>query len=112
MEILYKRGRASAAEVREAMPDPPSYSAVRALLRLLEEKGHLRHKQEGKKYIFMPVVSKRRALRSALQNLLHTFFDGSVERAVASLLDMNVRDLSDEDLERLKRVVEQAKKEG
>jgi predicted transcriptional regulator len=112
MEIIYRLGQASAAEVLEALPDPPSYSAVRATLRLLEEKGHLRHKQTGKKYVFLPTVAVSRARRSALRNVLHTFFDGSVEHAVASLLDLRAQNLSEAELERLSKLIEGAKKGG
>src|SRR5215472_6315978 len=86
MDILYRGGRATAAEVREALPDPPSYSAVRAMLRLLEEKGHVRHEEAGLRYVFLPTVGRERAKRSALKHLLETFFEGSVEQAVATLL--------------------------
>ena len=81
------RGQATAAEVLEGLPDPPSYSAVRALLRVLEEKGHLRHEQEGPRYVFLPTVPREKARRSALQQLVQTFFDGSTAQAVAALLD-------------------------
>ncbi len=112
MEIIYTRGRASAAEVLNAMPEPPSYSAVRAMLRLLEDKGHLTHEKEGRKYIFLPTVAPAKIRRSALKNLLHTFFNGSVENAVASLLDLNATELSQEELERLAKLIDEAKKEG
>ncbi len=112
MEIIYRDGRASVAEVLEAMPDPPSYSAVRALLTLLEEKGHLRHRQEGRKYVYAPTVARSTARRRALRNLLHTFFDGSVEEAVASLIDLEARDLSKEDFDRLAKRIKKARKEG
>lgn len=111
MEILYRRGQASVAEVLEAMPDPPSYSAVRAMLRILEEKDHLKHKQVGRKYVFAPKVAREKAQQSAISNLLYTFFDGSVEQAVASLLDLNAQKLSDDDLNRLSQLIEQARKE-
>src|SRR5262245_11214275 len=84
MEILYQRGQASASEVREAMEDAPSYSAVRALLRLLEEKGHLRHKEEGLKYVYLPVVAREKAKRAAVKHVLDTFFGGSPEQIVAA----------------------------
>jgi len=112
MDIIYRRGAASATEVRAAMPDAPGYSAVRAMLRLLENKGHLTHKQDGRKYIFVPTVPAAQARRSALRNLLQTFFDNSVERAVASLLDLKGSDLSEDDLTRLSRLIDEAKKEG
>ena len=93
------------------MAAPPGYSAVRAMLRLLEQKGHLRHEQKGKKYVYVPQVTRERARRSALRNLLTTFFDGSVEQTVTSLLDLNQDDLTDDDLERLSRLIDQARKE-
>src|ERR671925_464450 len=86
MDIIYARGQATAAEVTAALPDPPSYSAVRALLRILEQKGHLRHEQDGPRYVFLPTVPRDRARRSAMRHLVRTFFDGSTEDAVAALL--------------------------
>ena len=112
MEIIYQRGAASAAEVLEAMPDPPSYSAVRAMLRLLEEKGHILHRKEGRKYIFMPKMAREKVSKSALRNVVTTFFDGSVEQVVASLLDLNQKNLSDGDLDRLSDLIDQARQEG
>ena len=112
MEIIYNRGQASVAEVLAAIPSPPSYSAIRATLRLLEDKGHLTHKKEGRKYIFLPTMAPAKVRRSALKNLLHTFFDGSVENAVASLLDMSATELSQEELNRLAKLIDEAKKEG
>src|SRR5438128_478613 len=87
MDVIYRRGRATAAEVLEELPDPPSYSAVRALLRLLEEKGHVKHEQDGPRYVFTPTVTRERARRSALKHVVRTFFDGSATDAVAALLD-------------------------
>jgi BlaI family penicillinase repressor len=110
MDVIYQRGQATAAEVAEAIPDPPSYSAVRALLRILEEKGFLRHEQQGVRYVFIPTVGRGRARRSALKGLVKTFFDGSIEQTVAALL-VNHK-LSDEELERLAHLIEQARKEG
>jgi BlaI family transcriptional regulator, penicillinase repressor len=110
MDILYEKGRASAAEVRVSLPDPPSYSAVRALLRLLEEKGHLRHEQEGKKYIFIPRLARKKARGFALSNVVRTFFSGSVKETVASLLDTRDEDLSDEDLQRLSLMIDRTRK--
>ena len=111
VNILYRLGSASVTQVLEAMADPPSYSAVRATLRLLEEKGHIRHREEGKKYVFFPKVAKTRARATALRDVLCTFFDGSVEQTVTSLLDLNQNDLTDDDLERLSRLIDQARKE-
>src|SRR3954454_18922271 len=93
MDVIYRRGRATAAEVLEGLPDPPSYSAVRAMLRVLEEKGHLRHASQGPRYLFMPTVPREKARRSALKQLVQTFFDGSTEQAVAALLDLSSRAL-------------------
>jgi BlaI family penicillinase repressor len=109
MDALYRRGRATAAEVREDMPDPPSYSAVRAMLRTLEEKGQVRHREEALRYVFEPTASRALATRSALAHLVDTFFEGSTERAVAALLDGK---LSHEQLDRLSRLIESARKEG
>ncbi|HXE83672.1 MAG TPA: BlaI/MecI/CopY family transcriptional regulator [Gemmatimonadales bacterium] len=112
MNVIYRAGRASAAEVLEQLADPPSYSAVRALLRVLEEKGHLRHEEDGPRYVFLPTVPRERAGQSALKQLLHTFFDGSTEQAVAALLDLSSTRLSDEELGRLGRLIADARKEG
>ena len=112
MDILYKHGKATAAEVLEQLPDPPSYSSVRALLRVLEEKGHLKHKQIDKHYVFMPTVARDSARRSALRHLLKTFFDGSREKMVAALLNDAPASLSDDELDRMAKLIEQAKKEG
>jgi predicted transcriptional regulator len=94
------------------MPDPPSYSAVRAMLRILEGKGHVRHEQDGPRYVYAPTLPRERAKRSALRHLLDTFFDGSAEQAVAALLDDSSTELSDEQLARLSRLIDQARKEG
>jgi predicted transcriptional regulator len=112
MDILYARGSASAQEVREAMADPPSYSAVRAMLRVLEEKGHVGHEQVGPRYVFAPKVPRAKARRSALQHLVRTFFDGSTENAVAALLDLDSTTLSKAELDRLAAMIERARKEG
>ena len=112
MDIIYRRGKASAVEVMNDMTDPPSYSAVRTFLRLLEEKGHLKHIKQGAKYIFEPTRSRRQAGRSAVKRVLQTFFDGSTEKVVAALLDVSSSNLSDEELNRLAELIEEAKKEG
>ena len=112
MEIVYRLGRATAAEVQAAMSDPPSYSAVRAHLRILEDKGHLRHDREGTRYVFRPTVARHRARRSALKQVVRTFFDGSAEQAVAALLDMSHSTLSEDDLDRLSGLIDKARKEG
>jgi BlaI family transcriptional regulator, penicillinase repressor len=112
MDVIYRSGRATAAEVLDQLAEPPSYSAVRALLRVLEEKGHLRHEEDGPRYVFLPTVPRERALQSALRQLLHTFFDGSTEQAVAALLDLSSARLSDAELERLSQLIADARKEG
>jgi BlaI family transcriptional regulator, penicillinase repressor len=109
MDVLYRKGRATAAEVRREMPDAPGYSAVRAMLRVLEEKGQVRHEEEALRYVFVPTASRGRATRSALLHLVDTFFEGSAERAVAALLDSK---LSREELNRLSRLIESARKES
>src|SRR2546430_13821191 len=112
MDVIYRAGRASAAEVLDQLTDPPSYSAVRALLRVLEDKGHLRHEEDGPRYVFLPTVPRERARQSALRQILHTFFDGSTEQAVAALLDLSSTRLSDAELERLSKLIADARKEG
>ena len=112
MDVLYRHGTATAAEVQANIADAPSYSAVRALLRILEEKGHVKHSYDGPRYVYSPVVSRPVAQKSALRQLVKTFFDGSTSNAVAALLDMSGKDLSDSELERLATIVEQAKSEG
>ena len=112
MDILYRRGRATAHEVLEDLADPPSYSAVRALLRLLEERGHVKHAQDGLTYVYAPAVARGDARKSALSHLVRTFFGGSVEDAVATLVETSRSKLSHEELDRLSEVIERAKKEG
>ncbi len=112
MDAIYRRGQATAAEVLEDIPDPPSYSAVRAMLRVLEEKGHLRHDQQGPRYVFLPTVPREKARRSALKQLMQTFFEGSTEQTVAALLDLSASKMSDAELDRLSQLINQARKEG
>ena len=112
MDLLFRVGRATAADVLAGIPDPPSYSAVRALLRILEDKGHVRHEEEGRAYVYFPTTRKETARKSALQHLLRTFFDGSTEDAVAALLDLKGPRMSGDELERIERLVEQARGEG
>jgi BlaI family penicillinase repressor len=112
MDILYQRGRASASEIQEALPDPPTYSAVRAKLRVLEEKGHIRHEEESLHYVYLPTLPRDAARRSALRHMVSTFFGGSVEQTVAALLDLSAANLSPEDLDRISNLIEDAKKEG
>ena len=110
MDIVYRRGQATAADVIEDMPDPPSYSAVRSVLRILQEKGHLRHEQQGRRYVFQPVVAPDRARRSALEQVVHTFFGGSTSDAVAALLDMPSSQISESERIRLAALIERARK--
>ena len=112
MEILYQRGPATAAEVREAMEDAPGYSAVRAMMRVLEEKGHVKHQNEGLKYVFVPIVTQEKAKRSAMKHLLETFFSESPEQVVAALLDVSSKRLTREELDRMSKLIENAKSEG
>jgi predicted transcriptional regulator len=112
IEILYRRGKASTSEVRELMENAPGYSAVRAMLRVLEEKGHVRHQAEGLKYVYVPVVARARAKRSAVKHLLDTFLNGSPEQIVAALLDVSATRLTREELDRMSELIEKAKREG
>src|SRR4051794_28717625 len=112
MDFLFQRGRASAAEVLEGIADPPSYSAVRALLRTLEEKGHVAHEEVGRAYVYKPTIAREQARKSALRHMLKTFFSGSPEQAMAALLDLSSPRMSGEELDRLASLVEKAKKEG
>lgn len=112
MNIIYQRGEATAAEVLERMTDPPSYSAIRAMLRILEQKGHLAHQDQGGRYVFRPTLDREKARRSALDQILATFFEGSAASVVATLLDQHAKSLSDEELENLSELIDRAQKEG
>lgn len=112
MDIIYQRGQATAAEVMENLQDPPSYSAVRALLRVLEEKGNLKHEVDGQRYVFRPTVPRDKAKRSAMKRMVDVFFNGSTEAAVAALLDINQSRLTADEWERLSALLERARKEG
>ena len=112
MDVLYQLGEATAADVQERLPEPPSYSAVRAMLRILEDKGHVRHHEDGPRYVYAPVVARDKARKSAVTHLLRTFFDGSVEQAMAALLDGSDRALSRDEIDRLSTLIEQRKREG
>lgn len=112
MDLLYQRGRATAAEVQAELPDPPGYSAVRAMLRVLEDKGHVRHQQDGPRYVYVPKVARDRAKRTALRHVVRTFFDGSTEQLVAALLDDGSTQLSEGELDRLADLIARARKEG
>ena len=112
MDALHQHGRSTAAQVQAALPDPPSYSAVRALLRILEAKGHVRHLKEGARYVYQPRVSHETARRSALKRLVSTFFAGSATQAIAALLEQADTRFSEPDLLKLEQMIEQARKEG
>jgi predicted transcriptional regulator len=112
MDVLHAKEGASAAEVRAALPDAPGYSAVRALLRILEDKGHIRHRREGVRYVYLPRASRETASRSALERVVSTFFQGSVTQAMAALLESADAQLSDLELNRLQQLIKEAKKEG
>jgi predicted transcriptional regulator len=112
MDVIYSKGSATAAEVRDEIPDPPSYSTVRALLKVLEEKGFLRHKQQGPRYVFTPTVKRDRAKTTALKHVMQTFFDNSAEDVVAALIDISGTELSEEEYRRLNSLIEQARRKG
>ncbi len=112
MDIVYRHDQVTVAEVLDELPDPPGYSAVRALMRILEQKGHLRHRQDGPRYVFSPTIPRDEARQSALSRLVQTFFDGSTEDAVVALIDMSHTRLSKHDLARLSRRIKDARKEG
>lgn len=112
MDIVYEMKEATAQQVLERLAAPPSYSAVRALLRVLEQKGHLLHRQDGPRYVFVPRLPKDKARRSALAHLKRTFFDGSATDVVAALLDLSEEDLSEDDYRTLAGLIDKARKEG
>jgi BlaI family transcriptional regulator, penicillinase repressor len=112
MDILYRRARATAAEVMEDLTGEPSYSTVRTQLRVLEEKGHVRHEEEGLRFVYLPAVPRRAAGKSALKHLVETFFDGSAEKTVAALLGGEAARLSDDELERISGLIAKARKDG
>ena len=112
MDALHQRGRATAAEVQAALPEAPSYSAVRALLRILEEKGHIKHRRDGARYVYLPRAKRETARRSALKRVVSTFFQGSVTQAMAALLETADTQLPDSELHKLRQIIEQARKEG
>ncbi len=112
MDVVYELGRATAAEVHERLPDPPGYSSVRSMLRLLEDKGLLVHEQDGPRYVYLPTVPRERARTSILQHVLTTFFDGSTEDAVTTLLGLEDSELDPKAVERIVKLIERAKKEG
>ncbi len=112
MDVIYRMGEAAVSEVRDEMDDAPSYSAVRAMLRILEEKGQLTHRQDGPRYIYRPVKPIEEATESALERVLSTFFEGSTERAMAALLDMSSTRMSSAELDRLSKMIEDAREDG
>lgn len=112
MDVIYRLGEASVGDVLEQLPDPPSYSSVRTMIRLLESKGFLKHRREGTKYVYRPTQSLETASRSALRHVMKTFFSGSATDAVAAILDDSAKNLTDEDLKRLEQLIDKAREEG
>lgn len=112
MDIVYEMNEATVAKVLELIPDPPSYSTVRALLGVLEEKGHLIHEQQGPRYIYSPTIPREEARQNALKHVLKTFFDNSTEEVVAALLNISEEDLSEEEYKRLTKLIKKAQNEG
>lgn len=112
MDVVYQRGEISAAEIQAAIPDPPGYSAVRALLTLLIKKRHLRHRKDGRRYLYSPVVSRERVKRTMLGRVVETFFGNSVENVVATLIDMSATRMTEDELERLQRLINEHRREG
>ncbi len=112
MDVLYRRGRATAADVMADLPGDPTYSTVRTQLRVLEDKGHVRHEEEGGRYVYAPAVPRHAARKSALKHLVETFFDGSAEQVVAAVLGGEASRLSDEELDRVSALIDKARKEG
>jgi predicted transcriptional regulator len=112
MDVLYRLGKASAAQILEQLADPPTYTAIRTHLTILEKKGHVRHASDGTRYIYEPLVAREQMGRHAIDSLLQTFFDNSVERAVTALLSREDIAMSRDELDRLSRLIENAKKEG
>jgi predicted transcriptional regulator len=112
MDVVYRLGKAAVNDVLERLPDPPSYSAVRALMRILEEKGHLKHEQDGPRYVYIPTVPRDAAQGAALSHMVRTFFGGSTEAAVAALLELPEHGLSENELQRLSHLIDEARKQG
>ena len=111
MDALYQAGRSTAADIRAAIADPPSYSAVRTMLRILEDKGHVRHELDGTRYVYIPTVARDKAKRSALRHVVNTFFDGSASQVMAALFELSPRELDDEELARIRRMIDAARKD-
>ena len=112
MDLLFRHGSLTASQIQQELPDAPSYSAVRGLLRILLEKGHVAHTEQGPRYLYSPVTTRKQASRSAVTHLVETFFQGSVSDTVVALLDSSAKKLSSDDLERIHRMIEKARKEG
>ena len=112
MNIIFRAGKATASEVMDEMPEAPSYSAVRATLRVLERKGHLKHQHDGTRYVYLPTVNRDKARLSALDQVLNTFFEGSAANVVATLIETSKDEMSSEELDRLSELIAQARKEG
>src|ERR1043165_8046032 len=112
MDVLYQKGRATALEVQENLPDPPSYSAVRALLRILEDKGHVRHESDGPRYVYLPTMAPEQAKPSALHHLLHTFFQGSESQVMGALLNLSPKGLDEREIRRIKQLIDDALVKG
>ena len=111
MDIIYSKGKASASEVHERLQEQPSYSTVRALLNILEKKGYLKHDVEKQKYVYYPLISKKKAVKGAIGNLLNTFFNNSVEQAVAALIEYDDKGLKETEIEKLSELINEARKE-
>ena len=111
MDVLYERGKATAAEILAALPDPPSYSSIRALIKVLEDKGHVKHQEDGPRYVFTPSVPRSKARRNAVKHLLQTFFDDSAGEAVASLLGLSAGKLKPEELDKIEELIARARKD-
>lgn len=112
MSFIYTNGRATAAEVMDGIPDPPSYSGIRAMLRILEEKGHLKHEKDGARYVYLPTISPEEAGKSAMNYMVQAFFDGSAKRAVAALLDVEASEFTDRELDELAKRIDEARNKG
>lgn len=112
MEVLYQCHRAPVAQIRASLPDPPSYSAVRALLRILEGKGHVRHEEKDLRYVYFPTVPRERVRRTALRRMVETFFDGSAAQVVATLLDPSTARVTNDELDRISKLIAKARKSG
>ena len=112
MEVVYARGQATVAEVQEDLPDPPGYSAVRAMLGKLERKNYLRHEEQGLRYVYVPTMAREDVQETALERVMHTFFEGSPTKAVAAILDLSAVDLTDKEIDEMAELIEQARKRG